>query len=334
MPAEAVPAATIPVIDLGPYLAGEPGALDRAAAKLRHALTEIGFYSIVNHGVPSALVDEVYRQVARFHARPLEEKLKIKLDRHNVGYLPMMGDTLRTSVVANVTKPNMSEAFFMARDLATDHPDVVSGRRFRSANQWPEDLPGFREPLVEYCDALERLVQRLVRVYARALDLPATYFDGPFTDFQYKLRATHYPSQPEALDDEFGIAPHTDTSFLTLLAPNDVPGLAFRTKAGDWMDVPSSRDAFIVNGGQLLLRWTNDFFLATPHRAVNRTSGERYALAFFCDANIDWPIAAVPTRVGPGRPPLYETTYYTDYMIRYQARTYNVFDEQSTDAVG
>ncbi len=42
----------IPVIDLGPYLGGEPEALDRAAAELRHALTEIGFYTIVNHGVP------------------------------------------------------------------------------------------------------------------------------------------------------------------------------------------------------------------------------------------------------------------------------------------
>ena len=179
----------IPVINLGPYLAGEPGALDRAAGELRHALTEIGFYSIVNHGVPALLLDEVYRQVARFHAQPLNEKLQIKLDKHNVGFLPMMGDTLRTSVVANVTKPNMSEAFFMARDLARDHPDVLSGRRFRSANQWPDDLPGFREPLVKYCDALEQLVRRLVRVYARALDLPATYFDGPFTDFQYKLKA-------------------------------------------------------------------------------------------------------------------------------------------------
>src|SRR5262249_47449224 len=244
----------IPVIDLGPCLADEPGALDRAAAELRHALTEIGFYSIVNHGVPSALVDDVYRQVSRFHARPLDEKLKIKIDKHNVGYLPMMGDTLRTSVVAQVTKPNMSEAFFMARDLATDHPDAVSGRRFRSANQWPENLPGFREPLVEYCDALERLVQRLLRLYASALDLPATYFDGPFTDLQYKLRATHYPSQPNARDDEFGIAPHTDTSFLTLLAPNEVPGLAFRTQAGDWIDVPTVPDAFIVNRQHFFLR--------------------------------------------------------------------------------
>jgi hypothetical protein len=190
----------------------------------------------------------------------------------------------------------------MGRDLAPDHPDVVSGRRFRSANQWPEGLPGFRQPLVEYCAALERLVQRLVRVYARALDLPATYFDGrPLTDFQCKLRATHYPSQPKAPTDEFGIAPHTDTSFLPLLAPNDVPGLAFRTQTGDWIDVPTVADAFIVNGGQLLLRWTNDRFLATPHRAVKRTGGDRYALAFFCDAQIDWPIVALPTCVGPLR---------------------------------
>jgi isopenicillin N synthase-like dioxygenase len=146
------------------------------------------------------------------------------------------------------------------------------------------------------------------------------------------LRATHYPSQPKAPDDEFGIAPHTDTSFLTLLAPNDVPGLAFRTQAGDWIEVPTVPDAFIVNGGQFLLRWTNDRFLATPHRAVNRTGGERYALAFFCDAQIDWPIAAIPTCVGPGRPPRYETTYYTDYMISYQARTYNGFGDQAKDA--
>ena len=45
---------TIPVIDLGPFLAGEPGALDRTAKELRVALTEIGFYFIVNHGGASA----------------------------------------------------------------------------------------------------------------------------------------------------------------------------------------------------------------------------------------------------------------------------------------
>ena len=322
----------IPVIDLGPYLAGAPGAIDRVAAELRFALTELGFYFIVNHGVPSALVRDAFRQAERFHAQPLERKLAIRIDKHNVGYLPMKGDTLRTSTVATVTKPNLNEALFIGRDLPSDHPDVLADRRFRSANQWPSGLPGFREIVVGYCAAMERLAQQLVRLYARALGLPAQYFDTAFEEPQYKLRMTHYPFQPDPPDDEFGIAPHTDTSFLTLLAPNAVPGLAIRTQSGAWIDAPAIPGAFVVNGGQLLQRWTNDVFLATPHRAVNRTGGERYALAFFCDANIDWPIAAVPTCIGPDRPPKYPTTCYTDYMVRYQARTYNVFGAGTRDA--
>jgi isopenicillin N synthase-like dioxygenase len=73
----------------------------------------------------------------------------------------------------------------------------------------------------------------------------------------------------------------------------------------------------------MLQRWTNDRFLATPHRAINRSGGERYAIVFFTDSNIDWPIAAVPTCVGPDEPPKYPTTYYTDYMIWYQRQSYD-----------
>jgi isopenicillin N synthase-like dioxygenase len=325
-------AEAIPVIDLGPYLAGEPGALDRTASELRFALTEIGFYFIVNHGVPGDLIRDIFRQAARFHAQPLEKKMAVRIDRHNVGYLPMRGDTLRTSVVQTVTKANLNEAFFVARDLPEDHPDVVADRRFRSANRWPGDLPGFRETVVIYCETMERLVHKLVRLYARALDLPATWFDTAFHESQYKLRMTHYPPQEMPADDEFGIAPHTDTSFLTLLAPNEVPGLSIRSPSGQWIEAPAIPDAYVVNGGQLLLRWTNDSLLATPHRAINRSGGERYALAFFCDSNIDWPIAAVPTTVGPDKPPRYPTTYYTDYMIHYQQRTYDLLkDPQAAD---
>ncbi len=319
---------SIPVIDLAGHLAGTRGASEQAAKQLRAALTEIGFYYITGHGVPADLVRDAFDQAARFHALPLERKMGVRIDKHNVGYLPMKGDTLRTSVVQAVTKPNLNEAFFVARDMADDHPEVIADRRFRSANRWPADLPGFRQSVMAYCDAMERLVGKLMPLYALALGLPARFFDSAFTDCQYKLRMTHYPNQPAQLDDEFGIAPHTDTSFLTLLAPNTVPGLSIRHTDGSWLDAPAIPDALVVNGGQLMRRWTNDTFLATPHRAVNRSGGERYALAFFCDANIDWPIAAVPTTVGPDRPPIYPTTYYTDYMIEYQKRTYDLLADQ------
>ena len=62
---------TIPIIDLGPYLAGKPGALQEAARQLRHALAEIGFYFIVNHGVPRALIREAFaRRRASMRSRP------------------------------------------------------------------------------------------------------------------------------------------------------------------------------------------------------------------------------------------------------------------------
>src|SRR5215472_9395578 len=171
----------------------------------------------------------------------------------------------RCGSVASVTKANFNEAFFVARELPSDHPDVLADRGFRSPNRWPTGLPGFREAIVAYCEEMEQLVRKLVRrLYARALNLPLEYFDQPFNEPQYKLRMTHYPHQTDLADDEFGIALHTDTSFLTLLAPNDVPGLSIRTQSGQWIDAPAIAGAFVVNGGQLLQRWTNDYFPRHP----------------------------------------------------------------------
>ena len=135
---------TIPVIDLGPYLAGEPDALERTARELRFALTEIGFYFIVNHGVPREQIRATFEQVKRFHAQPVEKKLTLKLNHHNTGYMPMRGNTLRTSTVQAGTKPNLNEAFFSARDLPADHADARADRRFRGTMRWP-GLPGFRQ---------------------------------------------------------------------------------------------------------------------------------------------------------------------------------------------
>ena len=315
---------TIPVIDLGPYLAGEAGALDKVAKDLRFALTEIGFYFIVNHGVPAAKIAATFEQVKRFHALPDERKLALKIDPNNTGYLPMRGNTLRTSTVQAGTKANLNEAFFIKKELPADHPDVLADRRFRGANRWPEGLPGFKEVITGYADTMERLVQKLVRIYARALDLPATYFDEPFREPQFSLRMTHYPHQDGPVSDEFGLAPHTDTSFLTLLAPNDVPGLSIRTQSGQWIDAPPIAGAYVVNLGDLIARWTNHRFQSNPHRVINRSGKERYSVPFFFTGNPDYVVECLPTCHGPGNPPRYEPIIcetYNQALVDQAART-------------
>ena len=52
-------------------------------------------------------------------------------------------------------------------------------------------MPGFREVILAYCDTMEQLGRKLVRLYATALRLPLEFFDQPFKEPQYKLRMTH-----------------------------------------------------------------------------------------------------------------------------------------------
>ncbi len=174
-PANSSEAAEIPVLDLSPYLPEQSGALESLARQLCHALENIGFYFIKGHGVPQSLIDAAFAETARFHAQPLDSKMKLRRNRDNVGYLPMS----RSNDPEAAIKPNVNEAIFVKRDLPADHPDVQAHKRFRGTNLWPADLPGFRQTVVAYCDALEGLAKKLVPLYAVALGLPADYFDRP-----------------------------------------------------------------------------------------------------------------------------------------------------------
>ena len=322
----------IPILDLGPLLAGEPGAVDKLGTELRRAFTEVGFYFIRNHGVPQALVDAAFAAAARYHAQPLEAKQAMPFDLNNQGYLGMRGNTSRMNAVDGIKKPNANEAVFFKRELPPDHPDVLAGKRFRGLNRWPADLPGFREAATAYITALERLGKQLVPLYAAALGLPHDWFADKFQEPMYTLRMTHYPQQePTAPADEWGLAPHADTSFMTILAQNKVPGLSLRLPEGTWIDAPALEGCFLVNGGMMLRRWTNHVFLATPHRVTNRSGQERYAIPFFMDCSYDAVMQTVPTCDTPENPARYKPFTYLDFMSEYSGANYG---ERGRSAAG
>ena len=77
----------IPILDAGPYLAGEPGARETLAENIRFIQETIGFYVIVNHGVSRELMDNAYSALRRFFALSDEEKLKLKFGEKSVGYI-------------------------------------------------------------------------------------------------------------------------------------------------------------------------------------------------------------------------------------------------------
>ena len=74
-----------------------------------------------------------------------------------------------------------------------------------------------KHQVVRYATAMESLALSLLPVFATALDLDENFFEEAFKSPMFRLRLSHYPPAPPDTD-QYGIAPHTDTSFLTLLA--------------------------------------------------------------------------------------------------------------------
>jgi len=314
---------SIPLIDVGPAFRDEAGAHERVAAEVRRACERIGFFYLAGHGVPQALVDGAFAASREFHALPLADKHALKINENNIGYLPVNQSMQRASTVHKATRPNYNESFFISHDRGADHPDVAAGRPLRGRNQWPAGHEAMRAAMVRYFKTMEGLGERMLPLLARALEMPAGHFAPFFTNEAHiNLRFLHYP--PQEIDDEeqFGQGPHTDNSFITMLAREDVPGLAVRLPGGEWLAPPVIPGTFLVNLGNIMKRWSNDRFLSTPHGVLNDSGTDRYSIAFFYSPNIDAPIECLPTCVSAGEPGRYPRAVYGDLVLDFYNANY------------
>ncbi len=317
----------IPILDVARFRDGSLAGVEAIAEELRDHLEQVGFLYIKGHDVPRQSVEAVRDAGRRFHAQRLEEKLKIKMDQNFRGYIPINTSTIVTSSVAKVTKPNQSESLMLMHEVAADDPAALAGKPLQGPNQWPSEelVPGFRLVIEAYVAQMTALARQMMDAITLALGMPrgaiAPHFDRPTTF----LRLLHYPTQREE-DGLFGSAPHTDYGFITLLAQDDVGGLEVKNKAGEWISAPPIADTFVMNVGDILARWSNDRFVSTPHRVINRSGRERYSQPFFFDPNMEASIEVLPSCLPPGQQPKYPPVIYGDYLMEridknYQARS-------------
>jgi isopenicillin N synthase-like dioxygenase len=313
----------IPVIDYRPYFAGEPGALARVAVEVADACEKIGFFYALNHGVSDELMDRAFAASRRFHALPLEEKLAVRLNENNIGYLPINASVQGASTVHKATRPNQNESFFVSHDRGPEHPDVVAGKTLRGRNNWPSALPSIRAAMMAYFEALGAMCDRMLPPFAVALGVSADFFAPFFADEAHAVvRFLHYPPQDTTEDNTFGQAPHTDNSFMTALARTDVPGLAVRLPSGEWFAPPVIPGTFLINLGNIMRRWSNDRFLSTPHGVLNESGTDRYSIAYFHSPNPASVIECVPTCIGPDNPPRYAPAVYRDLVLEFYRANY------------
>ena len=298
----------IPVIDLGPLAAGRHDDIAQVGAAMREAAERIGFFYVRNHGIDAALIAEVESLARRFFARPLAEKLAVKpIDRHR-GFLQV-----GQARMYDKAKVDLKESYIWGVDFAADDADYLAGNRMIGPNRWPATLPEMRPLLNTYLEAAHGCARTLLRALAASLGAPEDSFVRCFDKPVSRASLIYYPPQdPQAGEEQFGVAPHTDYGVITLLHQDDVGGLQVATRKGEWVSVHPIAGTLVINSGDLLGRWTNDRFKSNPHRVVNSSGRERLSIAVFADPDFDTLIEPV---VQPGEAPKYGPVTCGDYIL-------------------
>jgi isopenicillin N synthase-like dioxygenase len=313
---------TVPVIDIAPYLNGDR---DRVISEVRAACEGVGFFTIVGHGVEPEIIDNLRHNSRAFFARPKDEKSTI---HHADPSLPRgyraIGDEGLALGAGEETPPDLKEVFHMG---PPDFPDDAYHMAPEAAghfieNVFPSEPTAFRNAATAYYKRLETLSQTIEEIFALALDLPPGFF-REFTNRQIgALRIIRYPpTETTPLPGQWRAGAHTDYgTFTMLLSENRPGGLQVHTRDGSWVDVSTPENAFVINIGDLMMRWTNDRFISNPHRvaippADAGDAADRLSVVFFHHPNYDAEITCLPTCTDAANPAKYTPVFSGPYRV-------------------
>ncbi len=249
---------------------------------------EIGFFQLVGHGIDPAFLETHAAHRARFFALP--DEVKSRIDK--VGS-PHFRGWERVGAELTGGRPDLREQL----DLATENP--VRGLeleppylRLDGPNQWLGDdvLPGFEQHLVTFFATMSAVADELLELFSVGLGLDPDHLRDLFGSRPLSLvKLIHYPPTPVG---GAGVNPHHDAGFVTLLLQHEVGGLQVQNPDGDWIDVPPTPGALVINIGEMLQEMTGNYFVATTHRVI--AGEERFSSAWFHGPELETRLDPLP----------------------------------------
>jgi isopenicillin N synthase-like dioxygenase len=236
---------------------------------------EVGFLTLVDHGIPQVDIDRYFELLAAFFALP--ESVKAQVDKRNS---PHFRGWERVGAELTDNRVDFREQLDLSTENEPWPADALPAYlRIDGPNQWlPErELPGFRTAVGEFLARAAGLADELMSLLALGLGLPEEAFTRAFGERRHSLaKLISYPRTPPG---EAGVNSHHDAGFLTLLLQHGVGGLEVLNQDGDWIAVPPTDGAFVVNIGEMLQSMTGNYLVATTHRVV--ASEPRFSTAYF-----------------------------------------------------
>lgn len=134
-----------------------------------------------------------------------------------------------------------------------------------------------------------------------------------FRQPQALLQLNSYPICPDP-NNAMGLAPHTDSSLITLLYQSNTGGLQVLVETLGWVPVNPIPGAIVVNVGDLMHIISNARFKSVVHRAVVNKIHHRVSIAYFYGPPRDVKVSPLIQLTDSDHPPLYRPVTWKEYL--------------------
>lgn len=270
--------------------------VDKITNEICDAAENVGFFSVVDHGISQDEVASMFSTSESFFSLPDEVKATVPWNPNNVGW--EKNSQIRPSTGAADTKESYQLQFGENMRTGGKGPKDTSGSMWMSETH----LPGFRANSLHFMNRVQEVSNKLMICLARGLGFPDDYFlkshDRTDPLCQNTMRLLHYFATPKTNDGKIyhRAGAHADWGLLTLLFQKEgqsgleiCPGREAVTEFAlndTWTKVEPEPGVIICNIGDMLMSWSDDRFKSTFHRVKAPCEpgdfyGERYSIAFF-----------------------------------------------------
>ncbi|XP_038690402.1 gibberellin 2-beta-dioxygenase 8 isoform X2 [Tripterygium wilfordii] len=250
----------LPLIDLGRLISLDEKEKDGCKEEIARASKDWGFFQVINHAISREILEKLRCEQVKVFKQPFNKKHQsFSAGSYRWG----------TPTATCLRQLSWSEAFHIP---LTD----ISN---------PAGLTNLSSTMVQFATTIAALAQNLAEILAEKLGCKSSFFEENCLPSSCYLRMNRYPPCPIS-SDAFGLTPHTDSDFLTILHQDQVGGLQL-VKDGKWFAVKPNPDALIVNIGDLFQAWSNDVYKSVEHRVVTNPKVERFSTAYFLCPSYD-----------------------------------------------
>ena len=246
------------------------------------AFRTLGFVFLTNHGL-EPLFQTLHEQARHFFQLPTQQKLSFRVsqDYGHGGYTPQGQENVSRSYLEGEKAqrpPDAVESLASSKSRLDHFPGKDNGYA-------TDDLRSASQILMS---ELNLLTIEVMEIMATCLGLPPNHFLRYYENGRANndIRIARYlrsgGSDEKALAPQLRYGEHTDYTGFTFLWRSGANGLQCLNTAAtnrsdvqsmmaSWLDIPvleDHPDALIVNAGDLIQRWTNNYWISNVHRVL------------------------------------------------------------------